>query len=110
MCSDKITKRIKKQTMTIVDKLLQAFGINTGVIDLPSRWGTHNYLVPTEEDENKYELVTEHDQVRTIGEDPIEACDPVDGPYMNLGYEVLPGKKVVKIEVEDKIYITLSNE
>lgn len=98
--------------MNAVDKLLVGLGIDPGIIELPTREGTENYLEPTE-DEGRYHLVTQYSQIRLLG-DPrnCDAVDPVDGPYINLGYEVKPGLKVAKIEVsgDGEVFLTLKEE
>lgn len=86
-----------------VDRLLGALGIETGIIELGN---TGNKLVPTEK-EGVYQLEPKYPSVRIIGDS--EAVDPIDGPFMSLGYSPAPGLKVGRIEItgEGLIYLTL---
>ena len=85
-----------------VDKLLTAIGLDPSI----ELGDTGNRLVPTEKD-GVFRLEPKYPSVRVIGDS--EAVDPIDGPFMSLGYSPCPGLKVGRIEVtgEGIIYLTL---
>ena len=97
--------RALEKASTLVNSIMN----NPGILELPARGETDNHLERIG-DSDRWKLCTQYENTR-IGftdEGEIEFCDPVDGPYISLGYIVGP-YQVEKIEVEDGIILTLED-
>lgn len=98
-------EQILKKAAEIVNNISS----NPDILELPARGETDNHLEKILGEDNKWRLITEIENVRLIfGKDnqTIEAVDPVDGPFISLGYTI--GKyMVVGIEVNKDIILTL---
>lgn len=98
-------EQILKKAAEIVNNISS----NPDILELPARGETDNHLEKIPGEDSRWRLITEIGNVRLIfGKDnqTIEAVDPVDGPFINLGYTI--GKyMVVGIEVNKDIILTL---
>lgn len=94
-----------KKTVEIVNSIIN----DPDILELPARGEIDNHLEKIQGEEDKWKLVTDLGNIRLIfGEDnqTIEAIDPVNGPFISLGYTI--GKyMVIGIEVDRDVILTL---
>lgn len=99
----------EEQILKKAAEIINNISNNPDILELPARGETDNHLEKILGEDNKWRLITEIENVRLIfGKDnqTIEAVDPVDGPFISLGYTI--GKYiVVGIEVNKDIILTL---